>query len=235
LREVSAKNILFIGAVNSYIELEWPGGIWYFGRNGKVTLNKVSRFCVEGENMVQEVVIQDAGFISEAIEKIVAQILERNTDAERLAVVGIHTRGVTLAKRIRRLLEQKTKKQILLGLLDITLYRDDLDSTGHHPVVRGTQIEFNVEGKDIILVDDVLFTGRTVRAALDQIVDFGRPASIQLAVLVDRGHRELPICPDYVGARVRTRKQDVVRVRLKEDDGVEKVVRIIPEGEKRDE
>jgi pyrimidine operon attenuation protein/uracil phosphoribosyltransferase len=156
--------------------------------------------------------------IGEALKHIADEILARNPNRTRLAVVGIHTRGVALARRLAKLLENAACVSVSVGALDITLYRDDLDVTGHKPIVKGTDIHFNVNDSNIILVDDVLFTGRTIRAALDELVDFGRPASIQLAVLIDRGHRELPIQADYVGKRVSTGRSEAVRVRLSETD-----------------
>lgn len=157
--------------------------------------------------------------IGEALKRIADEIIARNPNRTRLAIVGIHTRGVALARRLAGLLEKAASVSVPVGVLDITLYRDDLDVTGHKPIVKGTDIHFKVNGSNIILVDDVLFTGRTIRAALDELVDFGRPASIQLAVLIDRGHRELPIQADYTGKRVTTTRNEVVRVRLRETDG----------------
>ncbi|MGB3113404.1 MAG: bifunctional pyr operon transcriptional regulator/uracil phosphoribosyltransferase PyrR, partial [Candidatus Omnitrophota bacterium] len=141
-----------------------------------------------------------------------------------LAVVGIKYRGAYLAERIARNLKEIEGKEVPVGAMDITLYRDDLTEISEQPVVHATEIDFDITGKKIILVDDVLFTGRTVRCALDELIDFGRPATIQLAVLIDRGHRELPIRPDYVGKNVPTSRAESVEVRLKEADGVEEVV-----------
>ncbi len=157
--------------------------------------------------------------VTEALKRIADEVIARNPNRTRLAVVGIHTRGVALARRLAGLLETAAGVSVPIGVLDITLYRDDLDVTGHKPIVKGTDIHFNVNDSNIILADDVLFTGRTIRAALDELVDFGRPASIQLAVLIDRGHRELPIQADYVGKRVSTGRNEAVRVRLRETDG----------------
>ncbi len=165
----------------------------------------------------------DAAEIATLEERMAGEILARNADGSRLAVVGIRTRGVVLANRLRQRLERRLNAQIPFGALDITLYRDDLDR-GPRPLVRGTEIEFDVAGKHVLLVDDVLYTGRTVRAALDEIIDFGRPATIQLAVLVDRGSRELPIQPDYVGKVVSVPTGAAVRVRLAEQDGRDEVV-----------
>ncbi len=166
----------------------------------------------------------DQPAIEKALARMTTEILARNASRSRLAVVGIHTRGVVLAKRIHESLQEKCGASIPFGTLDITLYRDDFDTHGAKATVRATDIPFHLDGKDVILVDDVLFTGRTTRAALTELVDFGRPSTIQLAVLVDRGHRELPIQPDYVGARLDTHRGDSIRVRLAETDPAEEVV-----------
>ena len=163
--------------------------------------------------------------IKSVIKRIVRAILKNNQDRSSLAVIGIHQRGVPLAERLQKELARLTRSRLDLGTLDITLYRDDLDTVGHHNVeVKSTRIDFDLNGKNVILVDDVLFTGRTVRAALDELVDFGRPRSIQLAVLIDRGHRELPIQADYVGKTIRTKRSQIVKVNLKETDGRDEVV-----------
>lgn len=171
-----------------------------------------------------ESVLFGAAEIQGIEERLVAQILERNPDRSRIAVVGIRTRGVVLAERLRKRLEARVGAKIPFGALDITLYRDDLDRAGPRPLVRGTEIDFDVAGKHVLLVDDVLYTGRTIRAALDEIIDFGRPATIQLAVLVDRGAREFPIQGDYVGKVVTVPPDADVRVRLVEKDGKDEVV-----------
>ncbi|KPJ60139.1 MAG: transcriptional regulator [Latescibacteria bacterium DG_63] len=159
-----------------------------------------------------------------ALTRIAHEILERNGGTEGLAVVGIRRRGAILAERVVRRIEEIEGTKVPLGILDITLYRDDLTSIAVQPVVRSTEIGFDVANKTIVLVDDVLYTGRTVRAALDEIIDFGRPRSIQLAVLVDRGHRELPIRADYVGKNVPTSRHESVEVRVEEMDEVDEVV-----------
>ena len=141
-----------------------------------------------------------------------------------LVLIGIHRRGVPLGKRLKNIIEKKTDKKLLSGTLDITLYRDDLDTIGHTPVVKNTDIPFDLTNKNIVLVDDVLFTGRTVRAALNELTDFGRPKRIQLSVLIDRGHRELPISADYIGKAIKTERNEIVMVRLKEIDGIDEVV-----------
>jgi len=170
-----------------------------------------------------EVVLNEKG-ISRAITRISHEILERNSGAESLVVIGIYRRGSDLAKRIAEKINQIEGIKVPVGLLDINLYRDDIHTKLDQPVIQRTEILFDVIDKKVILVDDVLFTGRTIRAALDAIIDFGRPKSIQLAVLIDRGHREYPIRPDYVGKNIPTSKDDRVGVRLKEKDGEDFVV-----------
>lgn len=169
--------------------------------------------------------VMDGAAIERAIVRLAHEILERNKSLDGLAFVGVRSRGVHLAQRIRRVLHERVGgAAIPFGVIDITLYRDDLDRGLQSPVVKGTEIPFAVEGRRLVLVDDVLFTGRTVRAALDAIIDFGRPECIQLAVLVDRGHRELPIRADYVGKNLPTARNERVNVRLAEVDGVDEVV-----------
>ncbi len=168
--------------------------------------------------------VLDKGGIERVLKRIAHEIAEQTRGAEEVAIVGIKSRGAFLAERVAKNLGEIKKKEILVGALDITLYRDDLTEIAAQPVVHGTEIEFDITGKNIVLVDDVLFTGRTVRCALDELIDFGRPARIQLAVLVDRGHRELPIRPDYIGKNVPTSTKECVEVRLEETDGVEEVV-----------
>ena len=156
------------------------------------------------------------------------EVGERNHDLKNTAIVGIRTRGVFLGERIQKMIYNIYFVTLPLGILDITLYRDDLSTVGPHPLLKEKEIPFDVSGKDIILVDDVLFSGRTVRAALDSIVDFGRPNSIQLLVLIDRGHRELPIQADYVGKILPTSRRENVELKLKETDGADEV-RIVEE------
>ena len=155
--------------------------------------------------------------------RITHEILEKNNGADNLALVGIRTRGVALAERIKNKINTIECSSVDFGILDITLYRDDLASGKINPVVEKTHISFPLDKKRIVLIDDVLFTGRTIRCAIDALIDFGRPASIQLGVLIDRGHRELPIRPDYVGKNIPTAKNDRVQVLLKEDDGLDEV------------
>ena len=169
-------------------------------------------------------VLYDDKAVSETVEKLAQEILARNPKAKDVALVGVLTRGVHLAQRLRAHIEKQGKARLLVGAIDTTLYRDDLNDVGHQHKVKGTQIPFDVDAKVIILVDDVLYTGRSVRAAITQIMDFGRPKRIELAVLVDRGHRELPIAPDYVGYNVPTQEDDVVKVHLAEVDGKDEVV-----------
>ncbi len=167
-------------------------------------------------------IVMDADRISRAITRIAHEIVERNRGVDRLALVGVRSRGVPLARRLAQSLKQITGDDVPTGALDITLYRDDLmrHQVGPQPVVRKTEIPFSIDNRTIVLVDDVLYTGRTTRAALDALIDFGRPKAIQLVVLVDRGHRELPIKADYVGKNVPTSSQESVQVRLHELDGV---------------
>ena len=172
-------------------------------------------------------VLDDAA-LDRALTRIAHEILERNGGAKDLAFVGLRTRGVTLAQRLAARIAQIDGTTLPVGTLDITLYRDDLDMRGV-PVIRGTDIPFSIKSKTVILVDDVLFTGRTIRAALDAIIDLGRPKMVQLAILVDRGHRELPIRPDYVGKNLPTSSRESVAVRLREHDGEDRVVIEEPE------
>ena len=168
--------------------------------------------------------ILDSEGIRKIIVRIAHEIVERGKEADPLCVVGIRTRGDFLARRLAQALQELTHRGVPVGALDITLYRDDLGMLEASPVVRATEIPFDVTAKRVIVVDDVLFTGRTVRAAMDALTDLGRPESVELAVLVDRGHRELPIKPDYVGKNLPTAKEEQVQVRLVESDGVDEVV-----------
>jgi len=168
----------------------------------------------------------DQDRVNRSLTRIAHEVIERNRGADNLALVGIRERGVPLARRIAARLEEISGRKVATGALDITLYRDDLmrQAVGPQPVVRSTDIPFDIDDRTILLVDDVLYTGRTVRAALDALIDFGRPRAIQLIVLVDRGHRELPIKADYVGKNVPTSRQESVQVRLEEVDGHDEVV-----------
>jgi pyrimidine operon attenuation protein/uracil phosphoribosyltransferase len=170
--------------------------------------------------------VMDADRMSRALTRIAHEILERNRGLDDVALVGIRTRGVPLARRLAKLLEQINGDHVPTGALDITLYRDDLmrSAVGPQPVVRRTEIPFSIDDRKILLVDDVLYTGRTIRAALDALIDFGRPRAIQLVVAVDRGHRELPIKADYVGKNIPTSVRQSVQVRLQETDGRDEIV-----------
>lgn len=174
-------------------------------------------------NFMEKAQIMDAKAMDRAITRIAHEIVERNQGTEGIVLIGIRKRGVPLAKRIQRKLKEFEGADVPLGILDITLYRDDLQQIGPAPVIRSTEIPSDITGKVVVLVDDVLFTGRTVRAALDQIVDFGRPKAIQLAVLVDRGHRELPVRADFVGKNLPTARREIVAVNLEEEDGFDGV------------
>ncbi len=171
-------------------------------------------------------VVMDADRMARTFVRIAHEVVERNRGVDEVAFVGIRTRGVPMARRIARNVFDITGEQVQTGALDITLYRDDLmrHPVGPQPVVRRTEIPFSIDDKKILLVDDVLYTGRTVRAALDALIDFGRPRAIQLIVLVDRGHRELPIKADYVGKNLPTSLRESVQVRLQEVDGRDEVV-----------
>jgi len=168
--------------------------------------------------------LMDAERLSRTLARMAHEILERHPDVRGTVLVGVRTRGVPLARRLAARLREATGVEPPVGALDITLYRDDLTTVAPQPVLRGTEIPGSIDGRTVVLVDDVLYTGRTVRAALDEIIDFGRPARIKLAVLVDRGHRELPICPDYVGQTITTTRDESVQVLLQEDDGADRVL-----------
>jgi pyrimidine operon attenuation protein / uracil phosphoribosyltransferase len=168
--------------------------------------------------------LMDAVGMNRALSRIASEIVERNRGTQGLLLVGIRRRGVPLAEKIADKIAELEGMRPPTGTLDITLYRDDLSTVGVKPIVQGTQLPESIKDLTIILVDDVLYTGRTVRAALDELMDFGRPRRVQLAVLVDRGHRELPIHADYVGERVSTKESEIVKVMLKEFDDTEQVI-----------
>ncbi len=172
------------------------------------------------------VVVLDAAKIDRTITRMAHEIVERNRDLDNLALVGIRSRGVPLAHRLQKRIAGISGRELPVGTLDITLYRDDLTTVGPQAILKETRIPFPIDGRRIVLIDDVLFTGRTIRAALDGLMDFGRPCQIQLAVLVDRGHRELPIRADYAGKNVPTNLEEMVEVRLEEEDGCDQVLLI---------
>jgi pyrimidine operon attenuation protein/uracil phosphoribosyltransferase len=182
-------------------------------------------------------VLLDEESIRRTLSRIAHEIIERNDDLDMVALVGIHTRGVPIAHRIRRLVEERSGEALALGQLDITFHRDDVHVRAGHaprrpqPLVRDTKLDFDLEGRTLILVDDVLYTGRTIRAAIDALFEYGRPDRVQLAVLADRGHRELPIRPDYVGKNLPTTRGERVQVELVEIDEVDRVVLIQEEAE----
>jgi pyrimidine operon attenuation protein/uracil phosphoribosyltransferase len=169
-------------------------------------------------------VIMTAQDIERALARIALQILERNLHTEEIVIVGIHTGGVFLADRIHSIIKKREKVSLPSGSLDITLYRDDWSRVTQNPIVKKTDIPFEIEGKTLVLVDDVLYTGRTIRAALDAIMDFGRPSSIQLAVLMDRGGRELPIQADYTGMEIQVKSDQHIHVLLHENADIDEVV-----------
>ena len=174
--------------------------------------------------MKEKARILDKEALQRSIMRIAHEILEKNKGSEALCLVGIRTRGVYIAERLAQAIEKIDGVKVPVGILDITLYRDDLTLINSQPVVRKTDIPFDTRDRIVILVDDVLYTGRTVRAALDALIDFGRPQAIRLAVIVDRGHRELPIRADYVGKNIPTSSQETVEVRVRESDGKDEVV-----------
>jgi pyrimidine operon attenuation protein/uracil phosphoribosyltransferase len=185
-------------------------------------------------------VLLDAEAIERTLSRIAHEVIERNPDVARTALVGIHTRGVPLAQRLRRLIAEYSGVEPDLGTLDITFYRDDVHVRGggeaplhSQPVVRDSKLDFSIEGRTCVLVDDVLYTGRTIRAAIDALFDYGRPARVQLAVLADRGHRELPIRPEYVGKNLPTSRDERIQVQLVEIDEVDRVL-LIPAPEEED-
>ncbi len=175
------------------------------------------------------VVLLDEDAMRRTLSRIAHEIIERNAELDRVALVGIHTRGVPIAQRLRRLIEERSSEEIALGQLDITFHRDDVHVRAGQaprrpqPLVRDTKLDFELEGRTVILVDDVLYTGRTIRAAIDALFEYGRPERVQLAVLADRGHRELPIRPDYVGKNLPTTRGERVQVELVEVDEVDRV------------
>jgi pyrimidine operon attenuation protein / uracil phosphoribosyltransferase len=174
---------------------------------------------VEESSFRQKAELMDAARMGRTLTRIAHQILERHPRLEGAVLIGVRSRGVPLARRLAREMARVTATEPPVGALDISLYRDDFTTIAPQPITKGTEIPFSIDGRTVVLVDDVLFTGRTVRAALDELIDFGRPARIELAVLVDRGHRELPVRADYVGETVATSKEEMVQVLLREQDG----------------
>ncbi len=182
-----------------------------------------AHFFVHGGVMTFKSKLLSNEEVRRALTRIAHEVIEKNKGTEGLCFVGIHTRGISLARRLVDLVEKFEGKRVPMGILDITLYRDDLTEIGLQPKVRETRIPFDLNGKAVVLVDDVLYTGRTARAALDALIDLGRPSRIYLAVLVDRGHRELPIRADFVGKNLPTARSEVVKVKTQEDDGEDAV------------
>ncbi|MER3431275.1 MAG: bifunctional pyr operon transcriptional regulator/uracil phosphoribosyltransferase PyrR [Blastocatellia bacterium] len=180
---------------------------------------------VDEANLTEKSRIMDEAAMERAISRLASEIVEKNKGAKDLYLVGIRRRGVPLAQRITDKIERLEGVKPLFGTLDITLYRDDLSTVGTNPIVNRTELAEDIDGKVVVLVDDVLYTGRTIRAALDQLMDFGRPRKVQLAVLIDRGreHRELPIQADFVGKTVPTKQSEIIRVMLNEFDAMEGV------------
>lgn len=176
------------------------------------------------KKLVEKTLIMDAQAIKRALTRVAHEIIEKNKGVSNLVLIGIRTRGVPIAERLANEIEKIEGIRVPVGILDITLYRDDLSTLSYQPIVHETQIPVNINNKNLVLIDDVLYTGRTVRAALDAIIDIGRPEVIQLAVLVDRGHRELPIRADFVGKNVPTSRKEVVSVQLEAIDQSEQVV-----------
>jgi len=168
--------------------------------------------------------LMSASEIDRTLVRLAHEVLERTTDLDRLAFIGIKRRGLPLAQRLAAKIESLESRKVPTGILDINLYRDDLSTVGERPVLQAKQIDFPVTGKDIVLMDDVLYTGRTVRSALDALFDHGRPARVQLLVLIDRGHRELPIEARYIGRMVQTSTNEIIEVKFQEVDGQEKVL-----------
>ena len=162
--------------------------------------------------------IMDKAQMERSIHRMAHEIIEQNRGLAKICLVGIRSRGVPLAQRLSDYLRLIENQEVPVGMLDITLYRDDLSTIAHQPVIKGSQLDFEIEGSTIVLADDVLYTGRTVRAAIDALLDFGRPRQIQLAVLIDRGHRELPIKADYVGKNMPTSKEEIIKVEFEETD-----------------
>ena len=175
-------------------------------------------------NVKIKATIMDSDGLSRTITRLAHEIIEKNKGTKDLAIIGLRTRGEFLARRITKKIEEIESNKMEVGILDVSLYRDDWRESMKHPEVKVSEIPFDIDGKNVILVDDVLYTGRTIRAALDALMDYGRPASIQLAVLVDRGHREMPIAPDYIGKNIPTSVGEEIRVKMTEIDDEDSIL-----------
>ena len=175
-------------------------------------------------NLKTKTLIMDEDKIRRSLTRIAHEIIEKNKGTEDLVLIGIRSRGVPIAQRLNEIIEQIEGHKVPEGIIDITLYRDDLSSLAEKPILNKTEVPFDLKGKNVVLVDDVLYTGRTVRAALDAMADMGRAKIVQLAVLIDRGHKELPIKADYIGKNVPTSTDEVIAVLLKETDGIDEVL-----------
>lgn len=202
-QKCSIEEVKYIEPVQIRTGIFMPGGFMRFKEKAKVL---------------------DSEGVAKAVKRISHEILERHKNTQQLVIIGIRNRGEYLANRIVGSIEKISGSKIALGILDITLYRDDLTEVGSQPILKETNIDFDITGKKVVLVDDVLCTGRTIRCAMDQLIDFGRPAAVQLAVLIDRGHRELPIRADYVGKNVPTSLNEIIEVKLKEVDEIDEVI-----------
>jgi pyrimidine operon attenuation protein/uracil phosphoribosyltransferase len=169
-------------------------------------------------------VVMEAPDVQKALERMAGEILDEAGDPSKLALVGIHTGGVFLARRLKEIISSRSGMTVPVGTLDINLYRDDWTRLHSQPVLRATDLPFPIDDREVVLVDDVLYTGRTIRSALDALIDYGRPRRVQVATLVDRGHRELPICGQYIGRLLQTKSDEQVNVLLAEKDGIDQVV-----------
>jgi len=190
--------------------------MWYLKNEGEVIMEE------KDMKVKKEIINKDE--IRRALTRISHEIIEKNEGTEDLVIIGIRSRGVPMAERLAQRISEFEKVDIPTGILDITLYRDDLSQVSKQPIIHKTEISFDITDKNVVLVDDVLYTGRTARAALDALIDLGRPKAIQLAILVDRGHRELPIRPDYIGKNLPTSQSEVVSVNFEEIDGEDNVL-----------
>ena len=215
---MSQFRLLFMGNNLGYIRNE---KIIIDKKTNILNLIRIQKF---GGIMKVKSQIMDGAAINRALKRIAFEIIEQNKGLEQLYLVGIRTRGVPIAERISQYFKEVENREIPVGVLDITLYRDDLTTISHQPVIKGSKIDFELENAKVILFDDVLYTGRTVRAAIDALLDFGRPKQIQLCVLIDRGHRELPIKADFVGRNVPTSQEEIIKVTFEEIDQEDSVL-----------